>query len=169
MKNILSYFKFSRNDSEANTLYFIPHTSYSRGFTLFEMVLSVGILALFATLIVPLSQSLQNRNALESAAQTVSLALREAQARAIAGEGDNDWGVYLQDGSVTLFQGNGYGDNPSSEDEHTFSPTVTVSGEVEIVFEKLTGETDDTDDLVLTGPDGEVHTISVNAKGTIDY
>lgn len=139
------------------------------GFTMFEMLLSLVVLGLFSALMIPLSQSLQNRNALKQAEQVIVLAIRDAQTRALAGQNESDWGVYLETGTATVFRGNDYTDYPASYDERPYAETVVPSGETEIVFESFTGETINIGDLVLTGPDDETITLSLNTKGAVTY
>jgi prepilin-type N-terminal cleavage/methylation domain-containing protein len=140
-----------------------------KGFTLLELLMSVAVLSLLAIFIIPVSQSLQNRNNLDAATQTIVLAIRHAQLQAIGGKSDDSWGIHLSEGIVTIFRGGSYGDHPSDNDEQSFTPTISPSGTTEFVFEKITGTLGEAGEITLTGPSGDERTITVNEKGAIFY
>jgi len=142
----------------------------AHGFTLIELMLSLAILAIVAALLIPVSQTLQNKSNLSTATQSIVLALRQAQTFALASQSDSSWGVYLleEGGSLIIFEGTSYARGTEYE-EVTFTDTITVSGVSEIVFQKRTGETANTGDITLTSPSNGTATISVNAKGVVLY
>ena len=55
-------------------------------------------------------------------------------------------------------------------DEVFSMPTsITVSGLGEIVFEKFTGEPQNTGTTTLTSVNNETRSVNINSKGTISY
>lgn len=140
------------------------------GFTLLEVLLSVAIIALIAGLSIPVYQTLQLRNELDIAAVTAAQTLRRAQVLSQAVEGDANWGVYAQSGSITLFQGASYAGRDSGFDEVFNVPTtITPSGTQEFVYSKFSGLPQSTGALTFTSDNDETRNITINEKGTITY
>jgi prepilin-type N-terminal cleavage/methylation domain-containing protein len=102
----------------------------TKGFTLIEMMLSVALLGILGGVSVPLYQSFQNQNQLSIATNTTAQTIRRAQILSRANDGDAQWGVYIQMGSVTLFQGDDFDDRDPAFDERTdIATTLSISGQ----------------------------------------
>ena len=141
-----------------------------KGFTLLEVLLSIGLITVLAGLSLPVYQALQNRNDLDIATVTVAQTLRRAQLLSQAVDGDTNCGIKLQSGSVTLFKGTSYAARDASFDEVFDVPTsITQSGVGEVVFAKFTGMPQTTGTITLTSSTNEVRNLILNAKGTITY
>lgn len=138
------------------------------GFTLIEAVLSVALISIIASLSLPFYQSFQTRNDLTSSAQSVAEMLRRAQTYSRANNGDAQWGVNLQAGTVTLFKGTSYASRSSGFDETIAIPTpITLSYSGDIVFSKLNGFPASIATETFSS-NGNTKTISVNAKGMVN-
>lgn len=140
-----------------------------RGFTLIEMMLSVGIMSLLAALALPLYATFASRNNLAVTAQSLASMLRRAEVYARANYGDNQWGVNIQSSAVTLFQGTSYATRNSGLDE-----TLTIPGGVsssysgDIVFSKLSGAPSTTATITMSSTAvSTTQTVSINAKGMV--
>ncbi len=139
------------------------------GFSLLEVVLSIGVLVLIFSVSAPFYLRFQRRTELDHAVQTTVHALKRAQTLAQAVEGDTTWGVFLQSGSVILFQGSSYASRVISSDEIAQIPmNITISGTTEIVFAKLSGN------LVLgsittLSNSYDTRTITLSTKGVPSY
>lgn len=145
-------------------------TSSVRAFTLIEVLLSVAAIAAIAGISVPIYQSFQVRNDLDIAATTLAESCRRAAVLAQASDGDASWGVRVQTGSITLFKGTIYAGRDTSLDELFAVPTSIVSsGLSEIVFAKFTGMPIATGVTTFISPANESRTITINAKGMVDY
>jgi prepilin-type N-terminal cleavage/methylation domain-containing protein len=141
-----------------------------RGFTLIEMLLSVGIIALLAGLTTPVYQSFNNRNELDITAQSLASALRRAQVYARSVHGDSQWGVEIQSGAITLFKGSVFASRDTTYDEvSVISSSTAVTGTSEILFAKLSGAPASTGSVTLTDINNEVRTVTINAKGMVSY
>ena len=142
----------------------------TKGFTLIEMMLSVALLGILGGVSVPLYQSFQNQNQLSIATNTTAQTIRRAQILSRANDGDAQWGVYIQMGSVTLFQGDDFDDRDPAFDERTdIATTLSISGQQEYVFEKVSGVLMNAGSTNFSGPDGNEQKLSVNSEGVIDY
>lgn len=140
------------------------------GFTLLEVLLSVAIIALIAGVGAPIYQSFQVRNDLDVATNTISQSLRRAQVLSQAVDGDTTWGISVQSGAITLFQGASYASRNTNFDEVFDLPgSITTSGVSEIIYEKFTGEPQTTGTVTLTSNTNEAKNITINEKGTITY
>lgn len=140
------------------------------GFTLLEVILSFLLISIIATIGIPLYESSFTRNELAIAEHTVTHAFRRAASLAQASDNDSPWGVYIQPGSITIFQGTGYAVRNTTADElFDIAASITPSGDPEFVFSKLTGSPQPTGSVTLTADAGQIKTISINAKGVIQY
>jgi prepilin-type N-terminal cleavage/methylation domain-containing protein len=143
-----------------------------RGFTLIEMLLSVGLIAALASLSLPIYASFNNRNDLDISTQTLAGMLRRAETYARNVQGDSSWGVKVQAGSAVLFEGDSYATRDSTADETDNIPTtITIGGTVsEVVFTKFTAAPSATGTITLTHTaTNDVRTVTLNAKGMVDY
>jgi prepilin-type N-terminal cleavage/methylation domain-containing protein len=140
------------------------------GFTLIEMLLSVGLLAIIAGMSLPVYQSFQVRNDLDIAATTLAQSLRRAQALSQAAEGDTTSGVSLQSGSIVVFRGASYATRDATFDEVFAMPaSIAITGISEVVFAKLTGLPLAAGTTTFTSLHNEVRSVTLNAKGTVSY
>ena len=141
-----------------------------KGFTLIEILLVVALFGILAGLSIPFYQSYQQRNDVSVAADTVVQSARRAQQLARAVDGDARWGLHIASGAITIFQGDTYAGRDQTEDEViSISSAVGVSGDTDILFEKVTGYVTDTTSSTLSATNGGSKTITVNAFGTVAY
>lgn len=141
-----------------------------RAFTLLEVLLSVAALTVIAGISLPIYQSFQVRNDLDIAATTVVQSCRRAAVLAQASDGDTNWGVHIQPGSIVLFQGTIYAVRNETFDEIFTMPTsIMPSGMSDVVFEKFTGMPMTTGTTTLTSSTNETRTITINAKGMVNF
>ena len=142
----------------------------SGGFTLLEVLLSIAIIAVIAGLSMPVYQSYQTRNDLDVATTSIVQSLRRAQVLSQAVDGDTTWGLYVQSGSATLFQGASYMTRNSGFDEIFDVPTaITPSGLQEVVFTKFTGEPQAIGTIILISNTNETRNITINTKGMVSF
>lgn len=140
------------------------------GFTLIEMLLSVAVITLIAGTSAPVYQSFQVRNDLDIVTVSTVHSLRRAQVLSQSIEGDTSWGVKTQSGSLILFKGTSFAGRDTMFDELFSIPTsITPSGVSEIVFDKLTGFPQTTGTITFTSNANETKTITINAKGMVNY
>ena len=142
-----------------------------QGFTLLEVLLTMSIIGILAGASLPIYQRFQVRNDLDVAVMTVAQSLRRAQVSAQAVVGDAPWGVSVQSDSIVLFRGASYAARDSAFDETFGVPSsITASGMTEVAFSKFAGLPQTTGTLTLTAASvGEARTVTVNAKGMVDY
>jgi len=154
-------------------------------FTLVELLLVVGILAVVFGLALPFALNTKFTNELDTATENLITTLREAQSQAIAAEGDAPYGVYFDTAATppayTLYKGaswlskdesfnvGGYGTTELPKNTTiSFAPVAWTSSE--ITFARLTGQplsttTDRT--ITISIPDVGSKTITMTVEGLI--
>ncbi len=130
----------------------------------------MAIIAILAAIAIPFYVSYQTRNDFHIAVETTAQSLRRAQALARAGEGDATWGVHVETGSITLFEGVDYADRNTDADERVTIPqNILLSGDSDLLFLKLTGMPLSAGAMTFTSGLRDTATVSLNSVGMIDY
>lgn len=140
-----------------------------RGFTLIELVLSVAVLSIILLISIPLTQRYVVRNDMEVLSNIIVQDLYRAQNLARAGENNGNWGVYLQSGSATVFQGDSYVSRNQAKDEsYSFSPSITITGQQEYIFARFSGRLSVPGSTTLSN-NSDTRIITVGSNGVIEY
>ncbi len=151
-----------------------------RGFTLIELVVTIGILVTIAVVtIVNISGKRSNSN-LTTTTQQVATLLREAQSDSLAQEGDAVWGVHFSNATATapfyaLFSGSygagaagGYYRLPATVAYKT--STLASGATLDITFSAITGAASASTSIGLYLINGSgSSTISVASTGAVSY
>ncbi|TSC55426.1 MAG: Uncharacterized protein G01um101418_910 [Parcubacteria group bacterium Gr01-1014_18] len=141
-----------------------------QGFTLLEALLSVSVVAILALVAFPISIQFQNRTGLDIASYSFTQSLRSAQTLAQASSGDSSWGVKADTGSILLFKGSSYASRDTAYDQiSSIYESIILSGVTEVIFAKFTGLPQTTGTLILTSPNNETRSVTINSKGTVSY
>lgn len=142
--------------------------SQKNGFTLLELLLSVGLMSLLAGIAAPMYLSLQAENEVAITAATLSDLLRRGQIRAQAVDGDSDWGVEMVSSTVTIFKGSNFAARDQNFDEnYKLAATINFSGTKEVVFTKFSGWTSASGTVLITHQDGRKKNVSISEAGII--
>lgn len=140
------------------------------GFTLTELLLSIAIITLLVSLSLPVYATFQTRNDLDLTAQTIAQMLRRTQIYSRGVNGDSQWGLAIQAGSAVVFKGASYAARDSAYDETVSIPgSLSTGGLTEITFTKLDGAPSTTGTITLTANTGDIKSVTINAKGMVDY
>ena len=96
--------------------------------------------------------------------------LRRAQALSQSGDRSGSWGVHLQNGEITMFQGSSYALRNNTLDEISkISLAITFSGVDEVTFAELSGEPSTTGTITVTSNINEARNITINEKGILNF
>jgi prepilin-type N-terminal cleavage/methylation domain-containing protein len=138
------------------------------GFTLLELLLSVAMIAILTSILIPLSRSYYTKNGLSLATDSAVQAIRQAENYARAQVNDTRWGVYVMTGHVVIFSGDTYATRTTSEDIiFDIATNISISGSSEIVFEKLSALPLAEGTFTFTDVDGKVAHIVVSPRGLV--
>ena len=154
--------------------------SNSKAFTLIELVITIGILGILATVSFINIINYKQRQDLSSASQEIVTVIRNAQDRSLSQESGSRWGVYFENPSsgtdfYELFQGSTYATG-TIVSKSVLSSNVQFDSPVSgssstIVFSPVTGLPDATTTIKisLTSSPTTSSTITINTNGKIQY
>lgn len=143
------------------------------GFTIIELLVAVGVLVLAAGLVLPNFNFFQRQSSLDMASQEIIGALRLAQNKALASEGNSPFGIYFEADRYTLFKGTTY--YPTAPDNDTrilnsglVLSEISLGGLNTIIFDQVTGATANSGSLKisLASDSAKNKTIYIDSSGT---
>ncbi|MDO8560379.1 MAG: hypothetical protein Q7S23_05135 [bacterium] len=150
----------------------------SFGFTFIELLVVLGLIVTLAALAVPLFFNWQSESGLDTVAQELASAVREAQARAMAGDGASPWGVHFDDVAVgdrfVLFRGASFATREAGYDQVTVLPAsvaydaILVAGGDAVIFARGRGTTGNTGSVTLRSSEGRIFELRLNAAGAVN-
>ena len=108
------------------------------GFTLVELVLSVGIFMVIIAGVTSFNSNWYLKNNLDSTKNVLISSIRKSQNYAISKKNNLTWGVCLTGNTIRLFGGSCAA--PTIKDDYTLPSGVTVSGLTNFTFSPLRGE-----------------------------
>lgn len=146
-----------------------------KGFTLVEIIMAIAILVLMGVIVLASIREYTKEQALSGAVSGVAAVISDARTRTLSGNAGVQYGVHLQSDAIVLFSGATYVESdPDNEvielDTRVVIADITLSGGGDdIVFEKLTGDTDDfgTVTLALSSDASRQRTITVQGTGLV--
>lgn len=140
-----------------------------KGFTLIEIFLTIIIILLLVTLVLPLGLDFYKRQQLQVYSQQILYTFRKAQLKAMASEADSSFGVYITNDNYTLFKGNSYAARNSQYDEVFDLPMIITvqDSPKEFTFSKFKGKPNITGNIILNS-DSQSQTITINEVGRIN-
>jgi type II secretory pathway pseudopilin PulG len=138
------------------------------GFTLAELLIVFGIVAVLVGLTAAISNTSINNSEFDRVTDTVRGELFAAQADTIAGTHDSAWGVAFGTNSLTRYKGNSFATRDQTFDLVTdFGNQVIISGADEVAFTRPYGIPVTSVELSIY--DGMRHaTATINYIGTIE-
>lgn len=155
--------------------------SVNKSFTLIEILIVVGVLALSVGLSVPILGLFQKTSALNSSVQEIAGFLRLAQNKTLALEKGGQWGIYFSTSTspqqYILFKGPSFASRDSSFDEaRSLSKNIEIyqidlTGKSEVVFSKISGQAVPAGNIYLRLKDDQskVGTILIDGSGKVDF
>lgn len=159
--------------------YFPAHSwSYTlkgvvRGFTVIEILIAIVVTITLVTIILSGFASFRESSELTRAADSIVDILKQARTRTLASENSAQYGIRFASSTAVLFQGSAFSSNPASHATTTLPALVEVSsitlvgGGADILFKRLTGETDNTGTVIVRSrrTSAKTKTITIYASG----
>ena len=115
----------------------------SKGFTIIELVVTVGIFALLAGLAVPFGISWFRTDHHRAALRLIDTTLHETQARAMASDGNQDWDVRITANTLYVYAASGHSSTPTATIPIPSASTLSGALPIDIVFAAVSGESHD--------------------------
>lgn len=149
----------------------------TKGSTLVETLVVVGIVMVIAGIVSLSFSSFRYGQALPNDVDDVTALLNEARSRTISGDAGAQYGVHFQSDRAVLFVGNTYVAGAVGNKTIIVNPMIIITsislngGGVDVVFNKLTGETSQYGTLVEKYNDGSINppnkTITISKTGLV--
>lgn len=167
-----------RNKTMKQKTHALRFTLHEQGLTILELVLVLGIFALFSGVAAVQLANFQHGTVLEGASKDIVSALRLAHDKAMLGEdGDSNgqgdpWGIRFANSTTDTyasFFGAAYNINNVKETMYLSSPLAfsapTEGNNTDVIFTKLSGTT--TPATITIGDNDQTKTVTVDASGRI--
>ena len=145
------------------------------GFTTLELLISVAIVIFLAAIIYSGISSFKESNILLITADTVADTLNKAKIRTLSSKLGSAYGVQLASTTITLFKGDSFVSGTVEETINLRAPAVIYSASLslsslDIVFKRLTGETDNFGTITLRSEKNNsmTKTITIYASGLVE-
>lgn len=145
-------------------------TSRSRGFTIFEVIIVIGVGIVLVLMTLPVSVRFYQLSIADETTNDIVSAFRRAESSAMLGKYDRAFGVKFLSGQYVLFQGTSYLSRIPTEDQIFVLPSGSVLSGLpdEIMFTKQTGVPSATGTLTVRVFD-RIHHIGIKDGGVIEY
>ena len=145
------------------------------GLTFIEFVIVLAILAVISVIVMSAFVNYRKNQSLEKDTETVVEVLGQARSQTLSSQNASQYGVRIGSDKITLFTGNTYSSSDPANRDFTLVSTdtiVTVSlagGESDVVFQRLSGETNQNGTIVLSSPTiSKTKTVTIYKTGLIE-
>ena len=146
----------------------------SKGFTLLELLIVMGIIAIISVLAISSLGRFRKNSALDSAHQDTLTALHEARELTLSSKEATTYGVHFQTDKAVRFTGAIYNADATSNVPYIFDSRVRIveinlGGGSDVIFRRLTGEAGATGNVVVAvyGQDTHRATTTISLSGII--
>lgn len=137
-------------------------------YTLIELIISVTLISFISGISIPVYLNFEFNNEIEVTKNEIVLSLRNAQTFAKFQNSDSSWGVEIQTGKITLFQGIVFASRDATYDNVYAVPSrIVFIGLSEVIFTKFTGIPSQNGSITLKNAN-TTRIISINSQGTIN-
>lgn len=146
-----------------------------QGFSLIEILVVVAIVTALAVVGLLSLTSMRDRLLLDDAQSSLAFHLEESKARAVAGTGGVEHGVYFSEDTYVQFLGDVYDPGDASNTAHALDPGLTLTtdilGDEVVIFSRITGTVDEavTLTLSLNNDPTKTRVIIIGEGGDISY
>ena len=119
-----------------------------KGFSLFEILLSVAIIVVILFVVINLFSNYNKKQVLDNTTEKVLSLLKEARSLTISSKNDSSYGVHFEQDTIVLFKGTAYVSGDSNNkinqiDKKAIISEINLNGKNNnIIFQRLTGKTD---------------------------
>jgi len=143
------------------------HSRWDQGFTLIELLISVAVIGAVLVILLGGLASFRRAADMNYAADGVLNQFREARRRTIESRDASEWGVHIVSSATTLFKGAVYSGGAADNEVFTLPTTVAIYGFSDVVFKRISGETDNVGTLTLI-QGANTKNINVRSSGLVE-
>jgi prepilin-type N-terminal cleavage/methylation domain-containing protein len=142
------------------------------GFTLIEILMVIGIIAVIASFGMLMSMDFYRGFAFRSEQNTLVSVLTKARNKAMANINEKPHGVRVEQGKYIIFEGAAYDPLNPNNIEIKAAPNVSNNGPVTVVFEQLSGDVPSayaSEVQIILTSEGRSSVVSLNSLGRINW
>src|SRR3989338_10831772 len=144
------------------------------GFTLIELLTVMAIVGILCGITIGGLSSYHTRSVLLQEVERVVSTLEQARSLTLSSKEASQYGVHIETAKVVRFQGNSYVSGSPNNRVYDLDPKVTIGNislagnSADVVFKRLTGETDQAGQFTIQSANGNT-VISIGNQGTVSY
>lgn len=144
-----------------------------KGFTFIEIIIVLAILLLITLFVFVSFSSLRQNQLLNGTTENVSVFINEARSRTLASKDFSQYGIHFEASRIVVFKGTTFSEPNPENHEFSFPQSIEISnialngGGINLIFQKLTGKTDQFGSVTLRvkSDPSKTKTIIINATG----
>ena len=143
-----------------------------KGFTLLEILLALGIVAILSFFGVVSLSNFNKDKALSIETEKVLSLISKARSFTLSGRDESAYGIHFEERKIVLFKGPTYSSEAEGNEAQTLNAEVALSGislsggSSEVLFEKLSGTTFQSGTVTLASVRDASRTKTVTIAGT---
>ncbi len=126
-----------------------------KGFTLIELLIVLGIVAIIFSLVIGFLNNFKDKESIDKNINLVAEVLRQAKHDTINSKDSSQYGVHFDSDKIVVFVGPTYSSLNPTNQTYPLDPNIVVystsisGGGSDIIFNKLSGSTDNNGDVTL--------------------
>ena len=135
------------------------------GFTLIELLIVVAIIGLVSAMYLVSFNDPIKEASLDASYASVLTAIESARHKSVSGVGDSPFGVTVDGNTISTFR---VGDEGQSIHKIVLPASVTTTSDFSTTtFQRISGQTGQSGELILTDTSGNTRTITITADGYV--
>lgn len=149
--------------------------SNTLGFTVIEILVVVGILAVLTAIVFATFVQFRKHQALEKDTELIVEVLSQAHAQTLSSQNSSQYGVHFSASQITLFAGNVYSAGASTNQNYSINSLDTIltislnGGGADVVFNRLSGESSQYGTITVSSPStSRTKTVTIYKTGVIE-
>jgi prepilin-type N-terminal cleavage/methylation domain-containing protein len=150
-------------------------SSFTRGFTLIELVLVILIASIISAIVLQGMSGMRARKTIDAGVESVIAAFSQAHLDTISSKDDSQWGVSLGTDRVIVYKGPSYVDGAPENTTYLLHPSIEVAdvtlagGGSTVLFDRLYGSTSQSGTFVVRarGDPSISVTVTITGAGAI--
>ena len=139
------------------------------GFTIVELLIVIGLLGVVISMGLTVNIDFYSREVRSSEHITLVSLLHRARSNAMNNVNFSNHGVHIEDHAYTTFSATPYDANNPNNQTINGNPNFIISGLDEVIFEKVSGNTENAGTIIIEDTNGIEKIITIHANGLIDW